>query len=122
MTEKLLIRTFNFKTNNKQQVTYLFKQAVFLIKMLMLVYQFTVPQACLKMNSGWFESLLISKTYEPHHKKTGLFAYMKTKTQISSFSCAVTAQLISTFVFASWIIRTYMASSSRIHGLFFSNP
>ena len=34
---------------------------------------------------------------EPHHEKK-LFAYAKTKAQIS---CAVTAQLISTFVFTT---------------------
>ena len=37
-------------------------------------------------------------TDEPHHKKTRLFAYAKTKAQIS---CAVTAQLICAFVFAT---------------------
>ena len=35
--------------------------------------------------------------HEPHHEKTRFFAYPKTKAQIS---CAVTAQLISTSVFA----------------------
>ena len=35
-------------------------------------------------------------------KKTRIFAYMKTKVQIN---CAVTAQLISTFVFATWILQ-----------------
>ena len=38
-----------------------------------------------------------------------LFAFAKTKTQIS---CAVTAQLISAFVFATWIVQY----------LFFLNP
>ena len=39
---------------------------------------------------------------EPH-EKNWLFAYAKTKTQIS---CAVTAQLISAFVFATWIVQS----------------
>ena len=38
---------------------------------------------------------------EPRHEKTGFFAYAKTKAQIS---CAVTAQLISAFVFATRIV------------------
>ena len=37
------------------------------------------------------------KSFEPRCEKAGFFAYAKTKTQIS---CAVTAQLISAFVFA----------------------
>ena len=36
-------------------------------------------------------------------KKNQLFAYAKTKTQIS---CAVTGQLISAFVFATWIVQS----------------
>ena len=39
-----------------------------------------------------------SNPYEPRHEKTCFFAYAKTKEQIS---CAVTAQLISAFVFAT---------------------
>ena len=39
---------------------------------------------------------------EPRSEKTQRFAYAKTKTQIS---CAVTAQLISAFVFATWIVQ-----------------
>ena len=38
--------------------------------------------------------------YESHREKTGFFAYAKTKAQISF---AVTAKLISAFVFATWI-------------------
>ena len=37
-------------------------------------------------------------TYERRHEKTCLFAYMRTKAQIS---CAVQAQLISAFAFAT---------------------
>ena len=47
--------------------------------------------------------------YEPHHEKTGFFAYAKTKAQIS---CALIAQLISVFVFATWIVQS----------LYFLNP
>ena len=38
---------------------------------------------------------------EPRHEKTCFFAFAKTKAQIS---CAVTTQLISAFVFATWIV------------------
>ena len=41
--------------------------------------------------------------------KNRLFAYAKTKTQIS---CAITAQLISVFVFATWLVQS----------LFYLNP
>ena len=40
--------------------------------------------------------------YEPCYEKNRLFAYAKTKTQISF---AVTAKLISAFVFATWIVQ-----------------
>ena len=40
----------------------------------------------------------VSGRKEPHHEKTNVFAYAKTKTQISF---AVTAKLISAFVFAT---------------------
>ena len=46
---------------------------------------------------------------EPHHEKNRIFAHTKTKAQIS---CAVTAQLISAFVFATRIVES----------LFFLNP
>ena len=56
-------------------------------------------------------------------KTVFFFAYAKTKTKIS---CAVTAQLISTFVFATWIVRplfylnpTFQAPS---HLLWLYNP
>ena len=39
--------------------------------------------------------------YEPHHEKTDFLHYAKTKTQISF---AVTAKLISDFVFATRIV------------------
>ena len=47
--------------------------------------------------------------YEPRHEKTKRFAYAKTKMQISF---AVTAKLISTFVFATWMVQS----------LYFLNP
>ena len=36
------------------------------------------------------------------HEKLQIFAYAETKAQIS---CAVTAQLISAFIFTSWIVQ-----------------
>ena len=48
-------------------------------------------------------------SYEPRHEKTGFFAYAKTKTQISF---AVTAKLISAFVFTIRIVQS----------LYFLNP
>ena len=41
--------------------------------------------------------------FEPRHEKTGFLQYAETKTQIS---CAVTAQLISAFVFAIRIVQS----------------
>ena len=46
---------------------------------------------------------------EPRHEKNQQSAYAKTKTQISF---AVTAKLISAFVFATWIVQS----------LYFLNP
>ena len=43
-----------------------------------------------------------SEYFEPRREKTIFFAYAKTKTQISF---AVTAKLISAFVFATWIVQ-----------------
>ena len=57
-----------------------------------------------KVSSNGFQS-----TNEPRHEKTVFFAYAKTKTQISF---AVTAKLISTFVFATRIVQS----------LYFLNP
>ena len=45
---------------------------------------------------------------EPLSEKTGFLNMRKTKPQIS---CAVTAQLISAFVFATWIVQWYKISS-----------
>ena len=50
-----------------------------------------------------------SSSIEPRHEKIGFFAYAKTKTQISF---AVTAKLISAFVFAIQIVQS----------LFYLNP
>ena len=47
--------------------------------------------------------LFCSRLCEPRYLKTGFFAYMKSKTQIS---CTITAQLISAFVFATWIVQS----------------
>ena len=44
-------------------------------------------------------------TFEPSHEKTELFANAKTKAQIS---CAVTAQLISAFVFATMLVQSLL--------------
>ena len=43
------------------------------------------------------------RKFEPRYEKTGFFLYAKTKTQIS---CAVTAQVISAFVFATRIVQS----------------
>ena len=48
--------------------------------------------------------------FEPCHEKTGFFAYAKTKPQIS---CAVTAQLISAFVFATQIVQSLFILNSK---------
>ena len=48
---------------------------------------------------------------EPHHEKTGFLLIAKTKALIS---CAVTAQLISAFVFA-----TNVQSQKQVRGLNF---
>ena len=45
----------------------------------------------------------LQQTYEPHHEKTG-FLPMRKKMQIS---CAVTAQLISAFVFTTRIVQSH---------------
>ena len=45
----------------------------------------------------------ITLLYEPRHEKTNVFAYAKIKTQIS---LAVTAKLISAFVFATQIVQS----------------
>ena len=61
---------------------------------------------------SWLFSILWSQSVilEPRYKKTVFFfAYAKTKTQIS---CAVTAQMISAFVFATRIVQS----------LYFLNP
>ena len=42
---------------------------------------------------------------EPRQEKTRLLHYAKSKAQIS---CAVTAQLISAFVFATWIVQFHL--------------
>ena len=53
--------------------------------------------------------LKVLTIYEPHLEKNRIFAYAKTKSQIS---CAVTAQLIIAFVFVTQIVQF----------LFFLNP
>ena len=59
--------------------------------------------------SGFEISGLMIVINEPHYEKTLIFAYAKSKEQIS---CAVTAQLISAVVFTTWIVQS----------LFFLNP
>ena len=49
------------------------------------------------------ELIVLQKEYEPRYEKTGFLHMRKTKTQIS---CAVTAQLISAFVFAILIAQS----------------
>ena len=62
-----------------------------------MFYNIRAGSQLVNMKSQTRPSVELNKvpTYEPHCEKT-VFAYAKTKTQIS---CAVTAQLISAFVF-----------------------
>ena len=53
------------------------------------------------LNTGW--NAVEKGINERHHEKSCFFAYAKTKAQIS---CAVTAQLISAFVFATYIVQS----------------
>ena len=53
-----------------------------------------------------------SLLYEPRYEKTGFFAYAKTKTQISF---AVTAKLISAFVFATRIVQSFLLPRASSH-------
>ena len=54
-----------------------------------------------RLKVGAFSSSVYIKC-EPHEKP--VFTYVKTKAQIS---CTVTAQLISTFVFATYIVQAH---------------
>ena len=58
---------------------------------------------CLRFFRIFKSSFSHYATHEPHHEKTAFFAYAKTKTQISF---AVTAKLISAFVFATGIVQS----------------
>ena len=64
---------------------------------------------------GMFSQKL-SVISEPHHEKNRIFAWAKTKTQISF---AVTAKLISAFVFATWIVQflIYLLQIFRVSSL-----
>ena len=58
------------------------------------------------MKHGWIGhcvDLSSASLYEPRHEKTGFLHMQKTKTQISF---AVTAKLISVFVFATRIVQS----------------
>ena len=72
-------------------------------------------------NLCWFEGHIY--IIEPHREKTVFFAYAKTKTQISF---AVTAKLISAFVFASRIVQflSYLNSNFQAssHHLWLHSP
>ena len=63
---------------------------------------------CIFHKEGWWVQIvccclsILSEENVPRHEETRFFAYAKTKTQIS---CAVTAQLISAFVFAARIVQ-----------------
>ena len=52
--------------------------------------------------------------YKPCHEKTCFLAYAKTKEQIS---CMVTAQLISAFVFTTWILKAIYFLNAKISSL-----
>ena len=60
--------------------------------------------------SGIALFIMPSRPCEPRREKTGFFAYAKTKTQISF---AVTAKLISAFVFATQIVQSLYFLNSK---------
>ena len=74
--------------------------------------QLRVFSICLNSRENRANSMVSEKitvSYEPLREKTGFLQYVKTKTQISF---AVTAKLISAFVFATEILQS----------LYFLNP
>ena len=83
------------------------------MSMYLFVFNFFSTKLSQKLNVFYKDSEIIvqsmEKTSEPRYEKTGFFAYAKTKTQISF---AVTAKLISAFVFATRIVQS----------LFYRNP
>ena len=48
---------------------------------------------------------IIKMLFEPRREKTG-FWHMRKQTSKPQISCAVTAQLISAFVFATWLVQS----------------
>ena len=72
---------------------------------------------CILLNISIFIALHftmknINYEYEPRREKTVFFAYAKTKTQISF---AVTAKLISAFVFATLIVQSLYFLNPKFH-------
>ena len=59
----------------------------------------------------WFQAVSGDLLVEPRLEKIRIFAYAKTKARISS---AVTAQLISAFIFATWIVRFLLYLYSKL--------
>ena len=72
--------------------------------------KFFKNQSCISFKNGFVLQpeksqplhMYVNIINEPRHEKTGVFAYAKTKTQISF---TVTAKLISAFVFATRIVQ-----------------
>ena len=64
---------------------------------------------------SYFQTQLLSslKSFDPRREKNLLFAYVKTKKQISF---AVTAKLISTFVFATRIVQSLYFLNPKFQG------
>ena len=70
-----------------------------------------IIQALFEVTLYFCQTILsISMIYEPRHEKA-VFAYAKTKTQISF---AVTAKLISAFVFATRIVQSLCFLNTKL--------
>ena len=101
IAEKLLPGTLNHKNEESIQVSEL--QIINFRALAILCYCFS------KVHLFRIFFFIMKFKVEPHHEKTGLLAMRKTKAQISF---AVTAKLISAFVFATRVVQF----------LFFLNP
>ena len=71
----------------------------------------TIVESDIIPQSPQFETTLTTiKPNQPRHEKNRIFACAKTKAQIS---CAVTAQLISAFVFATRIVQSFFCLNPK---------
>ena len=60
------------------------------------------------------KQMKVSVVFEPHHDKKRIFAYAKTRAQISF---TVTAKLVSAFVFATWIVQFLFFLNAKFQAL-----